>query len=91
VLDKRRNGRNTIEVRRNKKLALVADDNKKKDFSSGLSAIVNCWPSISLYATGITGQLIKCRLGLNVTRLESKPLRRDHRSSLRVSNRRRPD
>jgi methylglyoxal synthase len=76
---------NAIPMRRNKKVALVAHDNKKEELFEW--AKVNCksLAEHSLYATGGTGQLLESRLGLNVTHLESGPLGGDQQIGSRIS------
>jgi methylglyoxal synthase len=64
----------TIEMVRNKKIALVAHDNKKEELFEWAKRNCKLLAEHSLYATGTTGQLLKSRLGLNVTHLESGPL-----------------
>jgi methylglyoxal synthase len=75
---------NTITMRRNKKIALAAHDNKKELFEW---AKCNCklLAKHSLHATGATAQLLKSRLGLNVTHLESGPLGGDQQIGSRIS------
>jgi methylglyoxal synthase len=76
---------NAILMRRSKKIALIAHDNKKEELIEW--ARINCdvlaghW----LYATGATGYLLKSRLGLNVTHLESGPLGGDQQIGSRIS------
>ena len=65
---------NTIPMRRNKKIALVAHDNKKEELFEWAKLNRKLLAEHSLYATGATGQLLESRLGLNVTLLESGPL-----------------
>ena len=76
---------NTIAMRRNKNIALVAHDNKKEELFEW--AKLNCkWlAEHSLYATGATGQLLESRLGLNVTHLESGPLGGDQQIGSRIA------
>jgi methylglyoxal synthase len=77
--------RNTIEMGRNKKIALVAHDNKKEEFVEWAKYNCKLLAEHSLYATGTTGQLLKCRLGLNVTCLESGPLGGDQQIGSRIA------
>ena len=76
---------NTIAMRRNKKIALVAHDNKKKELLEWAKFNCKLLSEHSLYATGSTGQLLKSRLGLNVTHLESGPLGGDQQIGSRIS------
>ena len=61
---------NTIAMRRNKKIALVAHDNRKEELFEWAKFNCKLLAEHALYATGATGQLLKSRLGLNVTHLE---------------------
>ena len=76
---------NTITMRRNKNIALVAHDNKKEDLFEWAKFNCRFLAEHSLYATGATGQLLKSRLGLNVTQLESGPLGGDQHIGSRIS------
>jgi methylglyoxal synthase len=76
---------NTIEMRRSKKIALVAHDNKKEDLFEWAKRNCKLLAEHSLYATGTTGQLLRSRLGLNVTHLESGPLGGDQQIGSRIS------
>ena len=76
---------NTIEMGRGKKIALVAHDNKKEELFEWAKCNCKLLAEHSLYATGTTGQLLKSRLGLNVTRLESGPLGGDQQIGSRIS------
>jgi methylglyoxal synthase len=76
---------NTIAMRRNKKIALVAHDNKKKELFEWAKFNCKLLAEHSLYATGATGQFLKSRLGLNVTHLESGPLGGDQQIGSRIS------
>ena len=76
---------NTIAMRRNKKIALVAHDNKKEELVEWANLNRKLLAEHSLYATGATGQLLESMLGLNVTRLESGPLGADLQIGSRIS------
>jgi methylglyoxal synthase len=76
---------NTIAMRRNKKIALVAHDNKKEELFEWAKFNCKLLAEHSLYATGGTGRLLKSRLGLNVTRLESGLLGGDQQIGSRIS------
>jgi methylglyoxal synthase len=70
---------------RRKNIALVAHDNRKEELlewaKDNLALLGGHW----LYATRATGQLLKDRLGLNVTLLESGPLGGDQQIGSRIS------
>ena len=74
---------NTIEMVRNKKIALVAHDNKKEELFEWAKRNCKLLAEHSLYATG--NQLLKSRLGLNVTHLESGPLGGDQQIGSRIA------
>ncbi len=76
---------NTIEMRRSKKIALVAHDNKKEELFEWAKRNHKLLAQHSLYATGTTGRLLESRLGLNVTQLESGPLGGDQQIGSRIS------
>jgi methylglyoxal synthase len=76
---------NTIAMHRNKKIALVAHDNKKEELFEWAKFNCKLLAEHSLYATGATGQLLKSRLGLNVTHLESGLLGGDQQIGSRIS------
>jgi methylglyoxal synthase len=76
---------NTIAMRRNKKIALAAHDNKKDELFEWAKDNCKMLAEHSLYATGTTGQLLESRLGLNVTHLESGPLGGDQQIGSRIS------
>jgi len=76
---------NTIEMGRSKKIALVAHDNKKEELFEWAKCNCKLLAEHSLYATGTTGRLLKSRLGLNVTHLESGPLGGDQQVGSRIS------
>jgi methylglyoxal synthase len=75
----------TIAMRRNKKIALIAHDNKKEELFEWAKFNCKLLAEHSLYATGATGQILKSRLGLNVTHLESGPLGGDQQIGARIS------
>ena len=76
---------NTIEMARSKKIALVAHDNKKEELFEWAKCNRELLAEHSLYATGTTGLLLKKRLGLNVTHLESGPLGGDQQIGSRIA------
>jgi methylglyoxal synthase len=75
----------TIAMRRNKKIALAAQDTKKAELFEWAKCYCKLLAEHSLYATGATGQLLKSGLGLNVTQLESRPLEGDQQIGSRIS------
>ena len=68
-----------------KKIALVAHDNKKEELMEWAKSNCKLLAEHSLYSTRKTGQLLKNRLGLKVTLLESGPLGGDQQIGSRIS------
>jgi methylglyoxal synthase len=77
--------RRTILMARRKNIALVAHDNRKEELLKWAKDNLNLLGDHSLYATRTTGQLLKHRLGLNVTLLECGPLGGDQQIGSRIS------
>lgn len=75
----------TIEMPRRKNIALVAHDNKKEDLVAWAKLNCRMLAGHSLYSTWTTGMLLKQRLGLKVTLLESGPLGGDQQIGARIS------
>jgi methylglyoxal synthase len=57
-----------------KNIALVAHDNEKKNLLSWVAENKAKLTSHNLYATGTTGRLLKEKIGLTITALQSGPL-----------------
>ncbi|HET9912652.1 MAG TPA: methylglyoxal synthase [Anaerolineales bacterium] len=64
----------TIEMKHDKKIALVAHDNMKRDLLEWAKYNLILLSHHILYATGTTGTLLESELGLNVIKLQSGPL-----------------
>lgn len=64
----------TIVMKYDKKIALVAHDNKKRDLLEWAKFNRELLAEHIIYATGTTGNLLELELGLNVNRLQSGPL-----------------
>jgi methylglyoxal synthase len=77
--------RRTILMARRKNIALVAHDNRKGELLKWAGDNLNLLRDHALYATGTTGQLLKHRLGLNVTLLECGLLGGDQQIGSRIS------
>ena len=75
----------TIAMARRKIIALVAHDNKKEELVEWARSNCKLLAEHSLYSTSSTGQLLKNRLGLKVTLLESGPLGGDQQIGSRIS------
>jgi methylglyoxal synthase len=74
-----------IAMARRKNIALVAHDNKKEELVEWVQSNCKLLAGHSLYSTRTTGQLLKERLGLKVTLLESGPLGGDQQIGSRIS------
>lgn len=61
-------------IKRKKKIALIAHDNKKEDLMEWAKYNNGTLKQHILYATGTTGRLLEKELGLEITILESGPL-----------------
>ena len=77
--------RGTILMARRKSIALVAHDNRKEELLEWAEHNLALLGNHALYATGTTGQLLKHRLGLNVTLLECGPLGGDQQIGSRIT------
>jgi methylglyoxal synthase len=75
----------TIAMAGRKNIALVAHDNKKADLIEWAQFNRRLLAEHALYATGTTGHLLKRRLGLDVTLLESGPLGGDQQIGSRIA------
>ena len=68
-----------------KKIALVAHDNKKRDLVAWVKFNRDLLAQHKLYATGTTGALLEKELGLEVTRLQSGPLGGDQQIGAKIA------
>jgi methylglyoxal synthase len=64
----------TIVMKHDKKIALVAHDNMKRDLLEWAKYNLILLSHHIIYATGTTGTLLERELGLNVIKLQSGPL-----------------
>jgi methylglyoxal synthase len=64
----------TIMMKYDKKIALVAHDNKKRDLLEWAKFNRELLAKHTIYATGTTGKLLEHELGLNIHKLQSGPL-----------------
>ena len=74
-----------IAMEHDKKIALVAHDNKKRDLVEWARYNRDLLAHHELYATGTTGDLLVQELGLNIIRLESGPLGGDMQIGARIA------
>ena len=64
----------TALIKRKKKIALIAHDNKKEEMIEWAKFNSGTLQQHTLYATGTTGRLLEKELSLEITILESGPL-----------------
>lgn len=73
-----------ITIERNKKIALVAHDNKKRDLVEWAKFNRVLLSHHTIYATGTTGTLLEHELGFSINKLESGPLGGDQQVGARI-------
>jgi methylglyoxal synthase len=76
---------NTCLIRRKKRIALIAHDNRKVALLEWAKYNVGTLSEHKLYATGTTGTLLAKELGLNITVMESGPLGGDQQIGSRIA------
>ena len=64
----------TIVMKHDKKIALVAHDNMKRDLLEWAKYNLKLLSNHIIYATGTTGTLLESELGLTINKLQSGPL-----------------
>ena len=74
-----------IEMRRKKKIALVAHDNKKRDLLEWAQYNRDLLVEHELYATGTTGNFLEEALGAKVIKLQSGPLGGDQQIGAKIA------
>ncbi len=75
-----------ITIKKNKKIALVAHDNKKQTLVEWAKYNVDLLAHHEVYATGTTGYLLERELGLKVRKLRSGPLGGDLQIGSRIAD-----
>lgn len=73
-----------IVMGHDKKIALVAHDNKKKDLLEWAKFNRNLLAKHTLYATGTTGNTLEKELGLEINKLQSGPLGGDQQIGAKI-------
>ncbi len=73
-----------IPMERNKKIALVAHDNKKRDLVEWAKFNHDLLAHHVIYATGTTGTILEREVGLPIIRLQSGPLGGDQQIGARI-------
>jgi methylglyoxal synthase len=75
-----------IGMERDKRIALVAHDNKKRDLVEWAKYNQVLLDHHEIYATGTTGEILRQELGLRVNRLQSGPLGGDQQIGAKIAN-----
>ena len=73
-----------IVMKPDKKIALVAHDNKKRDLLEWAKFNRDLLAHHIVYATGTTGQVLERQLGLEIRRLQSGPLGGDQQIGAKI-------
>jgi methylglyoxal synthase len=72
-------------MERQKRIALVAHDNKKDDLVNWARYNLGTLTEHILYATGTTGSVLEAELGLDIIKLQSGPLGGDQQLGAKIS------
>lgn len=73
-----------IAMEHNKKIALVAHDNKKRDLVEWATYNRDLLAHHKVYATGTTGTILEEELGLEIIKLQSGPLGGDQQIGAKI-------
>lgn len=75
-----------IVMDHDKKIALVAHDNKKKDLLEWVKFNLYLLAHHSIFATGTTGEILEQEFGIKVTKLQSGPLGGDQQIGAKIAD-----
>ena len=75
-----------IAMQPDKRIALVAHDNKKQDLVEWAKFNRDLLAHHKVYATGTTGEMLEKELGFEITKLQSGPLGGDQQVGAMISN-----
>jgi len=75
-----------LAMEHDKKIALVAHDNKKQDLMEWATFNRDLLAHHQVYATGTTGAMLERRLGFEVTTLQSGPLGGDQQIGAKIAD-----
>lgn len=73
-------------IEHDKKIALVAHDNKKQDLVEWAKFNKDLLAHHQIYATGTTGQMLEDALGFEITKLQSGPLGGDQQIGAKIAD-----
>ena len=76
----------SISLEHNKKIALVAHDNKKLDLVEWAKFNKDLLAHHQIYATGTTGQMLEDELGIEIVKLQSGPLGGDQQIGAKIAD-----
>ena len=74
-----------IAMEHDKKIALVAHDNKKRDLVEWAKYNRDLLAHHEVYATGTTGEILEHELGFRITKLQSGPLGGDQQIGAKIA------
>jgi methylglyoxal synthase len=77
---------NKMTMKPDKKIALVAHDNKKQDLVEWAKFNRDLLAHHEVFATGTTGEMLERELGFKITKLQSGPLGGDQQVGAMISN-----
>ena len=75
-----------VAMAHDKKIALVAHDNKKKDLVEWATFNRDLLAHHKVFATGTTGEILEKELGFPITKLQSGPLGGDQQIGSRIAS-----
>lgn len=75
-----------IVMEHDKKIALVAHDNKKKDLLEWVKFNLYLLAHHTIFATGTTGEILEQEFGIKVTKLQSGPLGGDQQIGAKIAD-----
>src|SRR3990172_8697711 len=75
-----------IAMEHDKKIALVAHDNKKRDLVEWAKFNRVLLAHHKIYATGTTGEILEQELGFKITKLQSGPLGGDQQIGAKIAD-----
>ena len=77
---------NKMAMKPDKKIALVAHDNKKQDLVEWAKFNRDLLAHHEVFATGTTGEMLERELGFKITKLQSGPLGGDQQVGAMIAN-----